>query len=58
MSRTICFIDNDGQMGICTHHYTGEHLEGDCDTCDFPEKMKNIMETFSYVHWTDLRKVT
>lgn len=52
-SRLVCFIGTDGGVGICTHHYDDIHMEGDCSTCDFPDKFKGIEEQhFSYVHWT------
>jgi len=53
MPRIVCFIDQDGKMGICTHHYTGEFEEGDCSTCSFAEMMKGKEELFSYAKWID-----
>ena len=50
-SRTVCFIGNDGHTGICTHHYSGEHLYGYCHTCGFPERMKDRLDEFSYIAW-------
>jgi len=55
-NRVICFIDKEGQIGICTHHYDGKHREGDCKTCRFPVEMHDYLEQFSYVRWTDLTK--
>ncbi|MHA1288104.1 MAG: hypothetical protein ACTSPB_11940 [Candidatus Thorarchaeota archaeon] len=59
MTRVVCFIDKDGRMGVCTHHYSGEYAEGDCKTCSFPSEIHDHLEQFSYARWTDstLREV-
>jgi len=56
-SRILCYTDDEGRSGICTHHYSGEFIEGDCKTCSFPsiiEKLANL-DTWGYARWREVK---
>ena len=51
MARTVCFIDKEGNVGVCTMEMTENVI--DCDRCPFKKKYEGKEHLyFTYTYWT------